>query len=65
MKTGDEVRIKDKLTGEKLKGVIINVEANTEMIDVTYGGGLGGPADVGRKFMPGRTTRTITIQVTE
>lgn len=65
MNVGAEVRIKDKATGEKLRGVVIDIRAETAMLDVTSSGLLGGPVDSYRRFVPGPVTRTIVIEVTE
>lgn len=64
LKTGDEVKIKVK-GGKKARGVVTRVEVNTDMLDVTVGGLCpdGPPPDPYRKFMPGRTSVTLTIEV--
>jgi hypothetical protein len=63
VKIGD--RIKLKVDGVKRHGVITEVNAHTEMIDVTIGGVTPGgpPPDKWRKFMPGMTTTTITVEL--
>lgn len=56
-------KIKFKLPdGTKGRGVITNVEAHTETIEITQGPESGDP-DLYRKFVPGRTAITLTIDV--
>lgn len=64
MKVGDRIKIKDA-AGGKWWGVVREVQAHTDMIDVTYGGLCPGgpPPDPDRKFMPGRMTTTLTIEL--
>lgn len=64
MKLGDRIKIKDA-EGGKWWGRVVEVESHTEMVDITAGGLFPGgpPPDPYRKFMPGRTTTVVTIQM--
>lgn len=65
MNVGDSVRIKDKLTVEKVGGVITEISTDVEVIDVTAGGLMfdGPPPDKWREVMPGQATTTITVRL--
>lgn len=64
MKAGDRIKIKDA-GGRKWWGRVVAVDATTAMADITMGGLFPGgpPPDPYRKFMPGRTTTTLTIEL--
>lgn len=66
MKTGDEVRVKVKETGEKVRALVTMIETETAMVDVTLGpeaAKLGERPDTFRRYMPGMTQTTITLTV--
>lgn len=53
---------KVKVDGEKYRGIVTDVAINTQSIEVTKGPKSGDP-DHFRKFAPGRTFVTVTIEL--
>lgn len=64
LKPGREVTIKVE-GAKKVRAVVREIQAETEVIDVTIGGlnPYGPPPDRFRRSVPGRTTTTITLEL--
>lgn len=65
LKPGREVTIKVE-GAKKVRAVVRGIQAETEVIDVTYGGSsdpYGPPPDRFRRSVPGMTTTTIMLEL--
>lgn len=57
-------RVKLKIDGIKRKGTIVGMDVRTSQIDVTSDGSIEGvPPDTYRRFVPGRTSVTLVIEL--
>lgn len=64
IQAGERIKIKTE-AGDKLWGFVVAVSSRTDQVDVTIAGLFPGgpPPDDHRKFMPGRTSVTLTVEI--